>query len=616
MSEKLTYEKLEKRVLELEKAEYERRKAEEALKVSEMHLRTLIRIIPDLLWVKDLQGIYLYCNSRFESYFGAKYKDIIGKTDYDFIDKHLADFFRKQDKEVLANGKPGRNEKEVHFADDGHRETLETITTPIHSNDGQLAGVLGIGRDITERKNAEETLARRSEFERLISHISSEFVGLSSDEIDAGIERALASVGAFTGADRAYVFVFHHGEELVKNTHEWCAKGVQPKIENFKQINVSESLPWFAEQIRKHAILDFHVPDVANLPPEAQFERERFEIQGIKSLIVVPMKLGDRLVGFLGFDTLSKCQTWTDNDRSLLRLVGETFTNAIERKRAEKEQENLQAKLSSAIEMAHLGPWEYDFANDLFTFNDHFYKIFHTTASQVTGYTMSPAEFAQRFVYPDDINFVWEEISNGVEVTDPTFSRKLEHRMLYPDGAVGYISVRYSIIRDSSGKKVKAYGVIQDITERKRAEERLRESEEKLSRSRKMESLGLLAGGVAHDLNNVLSGIVSYPELLLLDLPENSKSRKPLEIIQESGNKAVSIVSELLTIARGVASTKETLNLNDIAREYLASPEFAKLEQFHPAVIIKTDFDTELFNIGGSLVHIRKVIMNLVSNAA
>ncbi|MBA3037239.1 MAG: response regulator, partial [Desulfobacterium sp.] len=152
--------------------------------------------------------------------------------------------------------------------------------------------------------------------------------------------------------------------------------------------------------------------------------------------------------------------------------------------------------------------------------------------------------------------------------------------------------------------------------ERKRAEDRLRESEEKLARSRKMESLGLLAGGVAHDLNNVLSGIVSYPELLLFDLPEDSKLRKPIETIQESGDKAVSIVQELLTIARGVASTKEPLNLNDIVREYLGSPEFIKLKQFHPAVIIKTDFDTELFNIGGSLVHIRKVIMNLVSNAA
>jgi signal transduction histidine kinase len=95
-------------------------------------------------------------------------------------------------------------------------------------------------------------------------------------------------------------------------------------------------------------------------------------------------------------------------------------------------------------------------------------------------------------------------------------------------------------------------------------------------------------------LNNVLSGIVSYPELLLLDLPKDSKFRKPIETIRESGNKAVAIVQDLLTIARGVASTKNTLNLNDIVRDYLDSPEFKKLEQYHPTVRVKTDLDTQL----------------------
>jgi signal transduction histidine kinase len=146
--------------------------------------------------------------------------------------------------------------------------------------------------------------------------------------------------------------------------------------------------------------------------------------------------------------------------------------------------------------------------------------------------------------------------------------------------------------------------------------EALRESEEKLARSKKMESLGLLAGGVAHDLNNVLSGIVSYPELLLMDLPEDSKLRKPIETIQESGHRAAAIVQDLLTVARGVATTKKPLNLNDMVSGYLHSAEFSMLKQFHSTVTVKTDLDTDLFNIGGSYEHIRKVVMNLVSNAA
>ena len=144
----------------------------------------------------------------------------------------------------------------------------------------------------------------------------------------------------------------------------------------------------------------------------------------------------------------------------------------------------------------------------------------------------------------------------------------------------------------------------------------MRESEEKLARSKRMEALGLLAGGTAHDLNNVLSGIVSYPELLLLDLPEDSKLRKPIETMQESGHRAVAIVQDLLTVARGVAITREPLKLNVIVRDFLFSPEFKKLKQFHPTVTFKTNLDTDLLNIRGSHVHIRKVVMNLISNAS
>ena len=131
-----------------------------------------------------------------------------------------------------------------------------------------------------------------------------------------------------------------------------------------------------------------------------------------------------------------------------------------------------------------------------------------------------------------------------------------------------------------------------------------------------MESLGLLAGGVAHDLNNVLSGIVSYPELLLLSLPQNSEFRKPIETIKVSGQRASAIVQDLLTMARGVAVTKEPLNLNESVVSYLESPEFDKLAQYHPTVSVSPDFEPNLLNIYGSSIHIRKAIMNLVSNAS
>ncbi|MBW2429874.1 MAG: PAS domain S-box protein [Deltaproteobacteria bacterium] len=165
------------------------------------------------------------------------------------------------------------------------------------------------------------------------------------------------------------------------------------------------------------------------------------------------------------------------------------------------------------------------------------------------------------------------------------------------------------------GRKL-LYSIIHDISERKQAEEALRDGQEKLARLKKMESLGLLAGGVAHDLNNVLSGIVSYPELLLLDLPEDSILRKPIETMQRSGQRAVAIVQDLLTVARGVATVRDPLNLNDMVRDYLKSPEFQNLKQFHPTVTVKSSLLPDLLNISGSHTHIRKVVMNLVSNAS
>jgi PAS domain S-box-containing protein len=191
----------------------------------------------------------------------------------------------------------------------------------------------------------------------------------------------------------------------------------------------------------------------------------------------------------------------------------------------------------------------------------------------------------------------------------------IEQRAMTKDGWK-WLSWMDTAVLDENKNVIAIIGVGRDITERKQAEKILRESEDKLARSKKMESLGLLAGGVAHDLNNVLAGIVSYPELLLLDLPEESKFRKPIETIQDSGRRAAAIVEDLLTVARGVATTKESLNLNNLVGDYLHSPEFNKLKKFHPRVTFKTNFDSDLLNISGSHVHIRKTVMNLVSNAS
>ncbi|WP_457573868.1 hybrid sensor histidine kinase/response regulator [Desulfolithobacter sp.] len=148
------------------------------------------------------------------------------------------------------------------------------------------------------------------------------------------------------------------------------------------------------------------------------------------------------------------------------------------------------------------------------------------------------------------------------------------------------------------------------------AEEARKKAEEQLLRAQKMEAIGLMASGVAHDLNNILSGIVGYPELMLRRLPEDSPLLKPLTAIQESGRRAATVVADLLTIARGAASTREVCDLHKLIREYLSSPECQNLRSHYPEVTITLRLEAERSHISCSPIHIKKCLMNLVDNGA
>lgn len=183
-----------------------------------------------------------------------------------------------------------------------------------------------------------------------------------------------------------------------------------------------------------------------------------------------------------------------------------------------------------------------------------------------------------------------------------------EFVMVDKDGSQFPVLLRSAPIINE-GLIVGARSVAIDISERHKLQE-------ELNQAIKMKAIGLMAGGVAHDLNNILSGVVSYPELLLMKLPEDSEHRPAVEAIRKSGIQAAEVVSDLLTVARGIAAERSVRQPNNLINEYFASPEFYKLKELFPKVKFATGLSENLSNIKCSPVHVRKCLMNLVNNGA
>ena len=648
----------------------ERRRAEEALRESEERYRQLFQGISDAVMVYSPQGRFLECNEATLKRLGYTHLEFLRLRLSDVVHPDFHPVMKENHKRIWAG--EATVVESAHRCKDGRFIPVEVNARRIEYK-GEWA-ILAVVRDLTERQLAEEErnellktiettqesisiispglviLYTNDSMNKLFGYKKGELLGKHVSIVNAGpTPEAIAKEIANTIEEKGWWEGEVHnkrkdGTEFISHATTSAYKDKDGKTITFvltqhditEQKRAEEQLKESEEKYRTlvHEIRDgFFITDnkgTITLLNKALAEMLGYEnpeeILGRTFLEFLPPEMRDEIMakfkraikdgnfselvefhiirkdGSIIFVQLKPAPVMEEN-----RIVGTrgVIRDITERKQAEEALRESEERYRLLVENANEGIW---------VSQDEKLVFCNPKAKKILGYEGKelPDLSFNRFVHPDDLDMATDRHKRrmrGEKVVDP-----------YPFRIVdGYGNTKWvegNAVRIVWKGKPATLTLVSDITEQVKAKEEKKELEAQLQRAQKMEVIGTFAGGVALDLKDILAGLVSYPELLLMGIPERSPLRRPILAMQESGEKAAAIVQDLLTLARrGVAAT-EVVNLNDIISEYLKSPEDERLESFHPNVQFKTELETDLLNILGSPAHLSKTVMNLLSNAA
>jgi PAS domain S-box-containing protein len=412
--------------------------------------------------------------------------------------------------------------------------------------------------------------------------------------------------------DRGMIMLVDHTKNLLRYATGYGQSAEEERILRQTEFNLENpnSKGMFVLAVREKR--PFLVNDIAQIQDSLSHRSLELARQlGSQSLICAPIIYEKQAVGILVVDNSKSSRPLRQTDMSLLMGVASQLAISIANARAFAKLNKSERKYRELVENANSIILRMDRNGNITFFNEFAQHFFGYTEKEIIGNS------GEGIILPNSTagRRSFEELIASLQ-KDPVRPLVSENETETRSGKKVWIAWTYKPIFGENGRFLEILCIGNDITGLKQAGREKEELRAQLQRAQKMEAIGTLAGGVAHDLNNILSGIVSYPELILMDLDENSPLRKPILTIQKSGERAAAIVQDLLTLARRGVEATEVVNLNSIVSEYLLSPEHARLVAEHPDVTIETDLDDNLLNILGSPVHLSKTVMNLVSNSA
>jgi PAS domain S-box-containing protein len=306
----------------------------------------LFRSNPNAMGLSSLaDGKFVDVNDAFLKTLGYASAEVLGKTSAELglfmhPQRHAAEARLLQ-----LDGHIADRELQVRRRDGAILDGL--FSGELISSQGRMF-LLTVMVDITVRKRGEMELARLSVIQSELMHLATEFVNVPLERQNAAIDQALATMGQLIDADRAYLFEYDFGAGTMCNTHEWCAAGVTPEIQNLQALP-NAMLPDWVNAHRRGALV--HIPSVAALPADG-YLRQVLEPQGIRSLITLPLMQGEVCLGFVGFDAVRKERIWRDDEVALLRVLAELYSHFEARRGAERKSLELQQNLIEARDAA------------------------------------------------------------------------------------------------------------------------------------------------------------------------------------------------------------------------------------------------------------------------